>query len=620
MKEITDVIKKIPPDKIKELSARLELKRSTSSTIISQLLSIFGIDQILSELHTDELRILQLVYSGNDGITFGEIEKRLRIPIDEIEKYAESLAHNLLVYTIKNRQLLSNKMDKLYGIKELMEYINLVETEDIKKHLDKVNSALLEGKSNESLFQEIKGDDIYDLLYQIIQSGCVAPLEIIKKQLQKQSIKNKLPYLLQNGILIISHSITGELATYMAISDEIVYPVLKKMESNDEKPAITAENRYNSLINLLSTYDTISTFGLFLTKQGEFRKIDIKRLSQSMMAVLNIKGKHVNPETLVFFSLFIMNRLKCLVLNKDIAHISLHKIQKIIEQPQKLLQKIFRVMHVTEDVEPLFNPPMEIPSQAHLNDLINLIREKGTVSLKYIHITALTYLYYSSKKETIEQLISVTNDYLKKLDDALNLLCIMGVINVNGNNLVLSDLGEEFAAYQNKGDTVSESGDITKCIYINPDFTLMIPVSELPSQSLYFLLAHTEIVKNDVIINAVISKSSIVRAHKRGMSPKYFIETLTQHSRNELPQNLSFLIQEWSKQTIKLDLSNPILLRSSHPSFIDELLYGKTKEGILEKISDNYVIIKKEYIDEIVKIARKRDAVISLFTRFDDDN
>ncbi len=619
MKEITDVIKKIPQDKIKELAGRLKIKRATSSNIISHLLSIFGIDQILSELHTDELRILKLVYSGNDGITFGEIEKQLQIPIDVIEKYAENLVHNLLVYTIKNRQLLSNKMDKLYGITELTEYIHLVETDDIKNHLKNVNDALINEISNDSLIDELKNDDVYELLEYIIKTGCIVTLDAIKKRLQKTVVKNRLPILFQKGILIVYHSITVDLATYLTISDEIVCHILNRMKSMDEETAVVSENRYTALINLLNTYDTISTFGLFLTKQAEFRKIDIKRLAQSLMAVSNVTGKNISPEYLVYFSLFIMNRLKCLVLHKDIAHISLHRIQKVIEQPQKLLQKILRVIHNTEDVEPLFSSPVDIPAQSHLNDLVNLIKKRKSVSIMFMHITALTYLFYSSKKETIEELLSVMEEYLKKLDDALNILCVMGIINVNGNSLTLSDIGEEYAAHINKDETYAPHHEYHKCIYINPDFTLMIPVSELPSVSIYFLLAHTDIVKYDIIINAVISKSSIVRAHKRGMSSKYFIDTLMLHSKNELPQNLNFLIQEWSKQTIKLDLSNPILLRSSHPSFIDELLYGKTKEGILEKISDNYVIIKKEYIDEIVKIARKKDAVISLFTRFDED-
>ena len=159
-----------------------------------------------------------------------------------------------------------------------------------------------------------------------------------------------------------------------------------------------------------------------------------------------------------------------------------------------------------------------------------------------------------------------------------------------------------------------------KTYNINPDFTLIIPAHELASETLYHLLTHTDITKNDVIINAVISKSAIVRAQKRGMSLSRFLEALELYSKNELPQNLDFLLREWSNQTININISQHILLTSSHPEFIDELMLGITKEGIVERISPTYAMVKKDYIDEIIKVARKKDAVISLFNELEEED
>jgi hypothetical protein len=184
---------------------------------------------------------------------------------------------------------------------------------------------------------------------------------------------------------------------------------------------------------------------------------------------------------------------------------------------------------------------------------------------------------------------------------------------------MLSDIGRDLACQMLK-IFPEETAAPGKNIYINPDFTLIIPAQELPSDALYHLLTHTDIIKHDVIINTVISRPAIVRAQKRGMTLNRFLETLGIYSKNELPQNLDFLLREWSNQTINIKISQHILLTSSHSEFIDELMLGIAKEGIIERISQTHALVRKEYIDEIIKIGRKKDAVISLFNELEEED
>jgi len=193
----------------------------------------------------------------------------------------------------------------------------------------------------------------------------------------------------------------------------------------------------------------------------------------------------------------------------------------------------------------------------------------------------------------------------------------MGVIDIHNGSLTLSDIGEEVFQSRTKTPREADTAVQKKAIYINPDFTMVIPLEEIESKSLYHLLAYVHILKHDVIMHVQIGKESIVKAKKRGMQLKKFLEILSALSKNEIPQNMKFLLNEWSRQTVELAVSSVILLKTSHPNFIDELIIGKMKHCVIDRISDTCAIIQKDCIDDIIKTGRKKDAVITLFA--DDD-
>ncbi|HPJ40580.1 MAG TPA: helicase-associated domain-containing protein, partial [Spirochaetota bacterium] len=189
------------------------------------------------------------------------------------------------------------------------------------------------------------------------------------------------------------------------------------------------------------------------------------------------------------------------------------------------------------------------------------------------------------------------------------------VLSIEKGLISLTDTGRKIAAKILKlveQDTLEQEME-QKCIYINPDFSLMIPKQEIPSEDLYHILTHTEIAKDDIILNTKISKASILRAFKRGMAQEPFLTSLRRFSRNDIPQNLTFMLQEWAQQTIRVNIMNAIIIHSNQPSFLEELSYGKLGHAIIEKISPNYAVIDREHLDEVIKTAQDRDAVIRLF-------
>ena len=198
-------------------------------------------------------------------------------------------------------------------------------------------------------------------------------------------------------------------------------------------------------------------------------------------------------------------------------------------------------------------------------------------------------------------------------------MCLTGIIEFKDGMISLSDIGTEIANNLLKIKSQGEPVEEKKTVYINPDFSIIIPDDDIPSQPLYHLLTHTKIIKKDVILHVIIDKSSIINAHKRGMSIENFMDILERYSINEIPQNLDFIVTEWSSQALTVKISRDILIKASNSSFLDDIILMGPKNVKIERINAKYAIIQKKYIDEIIKFAKKNDAIIALFEEEESD-
>jgi hypothetical protein len=154
--------------------------------------------------------------------------------------------------------------------------------------------------------------------------------------------------------------------------------------------------------------------------------------------------------------------------------------------------------------------------------------------------------------------------------------------------------------------------------YINPDFSIMIPPDDLPSDTLYRVLSCTDVTKNDVVMHCKITKESVLAAHKRRMHPEKYLGELERYLKNGIPQNLLFMVKEWIAQSLELSIQECVIIKSNHPSFIDDILTGSLKAAVIERISPNYAVIKRSMVDEVVKSGTKHNAIISLFSTPDE--
>ncbi|MCP4131403.1 MAG: hypothetical protein GY754_10520 [bacterium] len=615
MKTITDAIKRLSKEKIKELASLLMLKKADENAIISRITSYSGLDKILTGLSLNELQMLQLVYSNDAVITLGEIEKKLEINIAEVEKTANGLAGKLMLYIIKNRQLLSNKLDKIYGIEEIASIINITGISTIHEELAKISASLEQTDEDEAASSTVLNNaesNIKQILIHLAESGGIVSLEDFQSYCTKEPFDSVLSTMLEQKLISMCQVITPRYHTVILV-DEKIAPAAAHLVAKKETKDNRVHNRFHFLLNTFNAFDVISTYGMFLTKQGKFRIIDEKRIMESQRRLQWPNGKYPVPEEVLRLTLFFLNRLGCLKLDKDIANITLAPIQNQVEEPENVIITMMKVLDSTEPVDPYFLPPFEMPSYDSILSTLKILSNLKKPSFTYLKITELSRFLGNSPDEDLENDLHEVDAEYRRFKRKIDFLCLTGIIEIIGNRIQLSDIGKEIVARELKTDIRDEEQEIKKTIYINPDFTIIIPEEDIPSRALFNILTYTEIVKDDVILHATIDKSSIIKAHKLGLSVDRFVTILEEYSKNEIPQNLNFLLTEWSNQAITLKISREILLKINNPSFLDEIEYNKTTNMMIERISSHYAIVNKEYIDDIIKLARKNDAVISLF-------
>lgn len=612
MKTIDDIIKRIQPSKQTEILSFLNLKKFSESKVKESLLNIFTLCRLLSSLSKDELKIFKQVYINPDGISIGDLQKFSSIDADDIERILANLNSLLLVHIIKNRQMLNKKMDRAFPIQEIADIINLSDIEDIKKHLELYLKNLTE-KADSPPAKTLDEKSI-SIMKIIAERGSIISVDRILTLMPLQELDKKVNELLQKGHLVAFNIITDTHRPYIAISEKSVAYIASLCKKGNLPKDVYVRNNYNLLVALLRTYDVISSSGLFLTKQNRFRKIDIKKIADSIISLKTVTGEEFPEEEKAHLSMSLLNILSCLRVDKDIGVISLKNISDRIHEPLFLLKSIVTKLYKGIVPEDVFCGDFKLPDFSYLNLLARILTKTSHFQLNYLRICFLIASATNSLRE-LEEFLGSTEEALdKEFFKAVNFFVLCGIAAVEEGKIFLTEEGNKIYLLMS-GKTLKEQKELTekKFIHINPDFTLMIHHREASPDVIYKVMSYIEIIKEDVVIEGAITKNSIVSAVKRGMNIELFLDVLKSNSRNEIPQSLEFLIKDWTQQTISIKITRPVVLYSSHGNFIDEILYSNYAKAVIARISENYCIIKQDSIDDIVKFSKKYDIILTVF-------
>jgi len=613
MKTIDDILKRIQPEKLKKIANILNIKSLTKSKIKDSMLNFSGMHKIISSLNRNELNIFKLLYSGNDDIRFGDIQKALGIDIDEIEKSVYNMSELMLAYVIKNRQMLNKKMDRAHCTEEITKIFKINENKDVADYLNKAAELLI---SNNNVKHEdiIKDELSAKIIHSITAKGLIIQAENLTALHPTKDAEKNINTMIETGLLKTFNIISDRPYIYIGLREDILCSAAAKYKKKNIPDSINVSNNFKAITNILKTYDVISSSGLFLTKQDKFRKIDIKKLSEAMLEISLPDGKHISGETRAHISMKMLHILKCLKLEKDIGIVNIKNISEKIGDPVSIIRAILLKFQEGDKYANEFQEGFIIPNYSGIRNILSILAGVKSIDYNYLRL-----IFIVSSAANFKNLDADFNNFIIHIEEqfelSINIITILGLCDTITGKINLSESGKKISALLNNKKYNKES-EVKKSIYISPDFTLMIPYRDIDPVSIYTIMAFTEIVKEDVVLEAVITKSSIINAKKRGMNIETFISTLEKYAKNDIPQNLEFLLDDWTKQTISINISSPILLHTSHGSFIDEILYSNQLKSLITRISENYAILDKDSIDIVVKFSKKFDAVVTIF---DDD-
>jgi len=617
MKTLSFILNKTSEQDLKKLARILKIKPFSKAKIIQALKTFSGIELLFSSLDFKELQLLKVVYESKKPVTFGDIEKRIDIDSDSLEVLTNNLSKKLLLHSIKNRQLLNKKFDKVFPIEEFFAITNFTDNEDLQNYLLKLKKALEKNPTADTPKLIIKDEAKIKILTYLVNNGNLAFLTELKKEKTIEISDSLLEEMLSEDLITLYQKIDSSAGSLILLNEKTIISVLKKINYKNEDLYI--HNNYYLLQNMLKTFDVISNNGLFLTKKTKFRLIDLKKIDEALLNLYDLKGKLFPVEKTTFLSLYLLHKLECLKVEKDTASTSLKKIKTEINNPELLTKKIievFRIFNQNQPVNPVFTSPFPIPTYEAMIELIQILHKNKKIY--YDNLKALLFFKNILKKDFnyLNENIATRKVLLEEIEILLNFLGLIGIIKNKKNFIMLSDIGERIAALSLKISSKNPEPSILQNIYINPNLVIMIPRREVPSKVLYHLLTYTDVVKDDIVIQALVNDSSIAKANRRGASIKDFTKIIEKYSKTEIPQNFNFLLKEWSKQTVSLQIFHAVLLKSNQIDFIDEIIYNKNKKinsGVIERLTPNHVIIKKSYVDKIVKFAKDKKAIISLF-------
>ncbi len=613
MKRITNKAASLSDADRKKLASLLKFQKprnAKSSDLLSRLLTYTGLDVTLSECDRDELMLLRLLVTSGKAFTFSDIEKELNLPVQHIEKITDNLSSRLVVYVLKNRQLLNNKLDKVFLFPEIAEILSPINERELHKKLRSRSDNITNDPGKEKALRYNPNSHAHSLLSLLADHGGLATLHMINKAIPEASVEKILLELKEAGIISIFHNIEKRFITFVLVEKKYINALTAMYTTPLPEPGGYIHNRYRLLYSILKTYDMVTNYGLFLTQNRDFRKIDFSRVSGAMPQVITLSGKPLSRTHMASFCLYALYQMGLVRIRRENISITLKPVEEQLSRPASFLKKTMTAVIEQALTDELLPPCVGIPESETVQILKDRLTRLSPVRYSTLFTMYMLENYTSIMIYDLLNLPELKETIKAEFNRALNFLLIAGIAGMEDDTIFLTDIGIELYG-SNKA--VEQKKEQKRAIYINPDFTVMIPSREISSETQYHILAHTEIIQDDVIIHARITRQSILRAQQRGMDQDIFMHSLEQYSKNKIPQNLSFQLKEWVTRTLRIQIQRAILIRANDPEFIDELEEGKLKKGIAERISPHYAIINPDHLDRIIKASHRKEAVISIF-------
>ncbi|HNE21741.1 MAG TPA: helicase, partial [Leptospiraceae bacterium] len=356
--------------------------------------------------------------------------------------------------------------------------------------------------------------------------------------------------------------------------------------------------------------------GLNLAKSGKIKQIDLK----------DTENKFLRPDIALFMEksqIYQIELLLPLMRQMDIVRVKRDDVvlrndyESILEMDPFDLQK--RIMNeITagrerrvryEDVfEPMYVPFYD---KAVFDECVSAVQKRGRVLYFVILATMIREKLILSKTFRVKNFQQELADLRKEVTSAFFYLQLMGLINVDypDRKIEVSELGNNIFRGKSLVRDDQKGG-----IILNPDMSLIAIPEKLSIRGLYLLKCFLELKSFDNVYTFQLTRDSFLEGLLLKRNPQELIDFLRTTCRSDLPQNLLFSIEEWSRSVPLVTITDECVLVQTQDASHMDLLLGQIsgRKFVTQKISPTSILIESDKIAETIQISEKLNLIVRL--------
>lgn len=631
-------------------------KKTIIKSVVAGMQDEFHLKGVLEKLSATQVTIYTSILKSKSSIlTLGEISRKISMPPVNTEMELGVLKRYFLVYQRKNRERLTNNLDKYYYYPESGQNVRLDSNDKGQKfrlNLGRVLQAqekmpaewkkVLGGRTasngsftaeaaaaaveSETLDQIIGalGENERDLLLECFQQGGILEINRAREYLQGRKAKwdSIVRDLNELGLLLDEYYIDEKFVRVLVLPAEVFthlqdFPLLPPQKKGTRRrQEKVASNDLDFYLNLKKMVVYISRKGLNLAKSGKIKQIDLKetenRLLRPDIGLFIEKSQIYQIELL----LPVMRLLDIVRVKRDDVVLRNNYDRVLETEIFALMDEVIKEMAGArnrrvryEDVfEPMYVPFFE---KGMFDECVNLIQKRGRAMYFVIMATIIREKLLLAKGFRIKNFQQALADLRKEITSALFYLQLLGLISVEYPErwVTLSELGLHYL----KGkplDRTDEAGGVI----INPDLSLIAIPENVSIKGIQVLKSFAEVKTFDNVYTFQITRESFQEGLLLKSDPEEFIDLLRRTNRAELSQNLLFSIEDWSRNLPLITITDEcVVVQTQDPNHM-ELLLGQIsgKKIVSQKISPTTILIDADKIYETINYAEKLNLIVKL--------
>ncbi len=630
-------------------------KRSICKKIIASMQDIFYIKGVLEKLSSTQVSIYSfLLLSKENVLTLGEIARKINLPPMNAEMELGVLKRYYLVYQRKNRERLTNNLDRYHYYPESGSIIQVEYNEKNKKIRIPFSKTVLDKPISSDWNRVLRGKGTTKELFSLALinkalqvdslTKFIANLSPLEKEiLQECYLQGGMIEIFQVRELILHHGkawepIVRKLHDCGFLYDDyyidkkfvrlLIMPfeifehllvnhlILEPKKGHKARQSQKVSNNLDFFLNLKKIIAYISRRGISLAKSGKIKQFDLRETEDSLFPTDT--GLFIEKSQIYQVEVLLpIMRLLGIVRIKDQDVVLRNDHEKILDMDYfTMLDYIIEAIleerdrrTFYEDVFTVIDAPF--PLKSVWEECIEIIQKQK--SLRHIDLMAIMIRnkVVLSKEFSILNFQTELGELRKELTSVLFYLQLLGLITVEypERYICFSDVGVKYLFKKPLNEKDSKGAVIT-----NADMSLVVIPEKISMQSLLLIKTFADLKNFDNVYTFQISRQSFQNGMMLKTKPKQFIDVLQACSTRELSQNFLFSIKDWSHSFPLVQITDEcIVVRTREPRHL-ELLLGQinNKKIVQEKISDTTIIIQNGKITDIVEAAEKLELLVQL--------